>query len=137
MGFFSDIFGIGKGISAVEAVGNLVTKYHSDTIQAKELKEQLEANADVVEAEIAKIEAASSNWFVSGARPFILWVCGIALAFYLIPQHVVTAWVWSLQVARAGALVPYPDSPQLVNLVIATLGLGGMHMVENLFGKSK
>ena len=137
MGIFSDIFGIGKGISAVEAVGNLVSKYHEDTVQAKNLKEQLAANSDVVEAEIAKIEAASSDWFVAGARPFILWVCGIALAFYLIPQHAVTAYFWSLHVFQSGTLVPYPDSPQLVNLVIATLGLGGMHLVEQLFGKSK
>ena len=124
-------------IPAATAVGNLITKYHEDNQSAEELKECLAANSDEVEAEIAKVQAASSNKWENGARPFILWVCGTALFFYLVPRNVMTAWVWSYEVIAGWKLIPYPDNPELIHLVIVVLGLGGMHMVENLFGRSK
>ena len=48
-----------------------------------------------------KVEAAHSNVFVSGWRPFIGWVCGAALCFqYLVRPF----WVWA-------AAIWLPDTP--------------------------
>ena len=47
---------------------------------------QLEHMANQGQIEINKIEAAHKNLFVAGWRPFIGWVCGVALAYAYIGQ---------------------------------------------------
>jgi hypothetical protein len=59
--------------------------------------------------EINKTEAAHGSVFVSGWRPFIGWICGLAVAFqYLVRPF----WIWA-------AAVWFPDVP-------APPGLDGM-----------
>jgi len=83
------------------------------------------------QAEINKIEAANPKLFVSGARPFIMWVCGAALAFQLVVGPVI---VWGA--AMAGRTVPPPimQTELLTTLLVGMLGLGGMRTVEKLNG---
>ncbi len=84
--------------------------------------------------EINKTEAQHSSIFVSGWRPFIGWICGLALAFqYLIRPF----WIW------AGSIW-YPDSPippgldeALWELMLGMLGIGGLRTIEKLKGKAR
>jgi hypothetical protein len=76
---------------------------HIPDPQARE-KARAEAEATILtllgqqqqgQVEINKIEAAHAEIFVSGWRPFIGWVCGVALAYTYI---VAPFWAWMLTV---------------------------------------
>ena len=83
-------------ISAAFDLGSTIIKriWPDPEMQAKEMLKlsELAQKGDLAELnahvkllsgqiEINKIEAASSNWFVAGWRPFVGWVCGVSL-FY-------------------------------------------------------
>lgn len=74
-------------------------------------------------------EAANGNFFVSGARPAVMWVCTTGLAYQLVARPF-------LQWASVGWWhVPVPpalDMGTLSSLLFGLLGLGAMHMTENV-----
>lgn len=92
---------------------------------------------------INKIEAAHKNLFVAGWRPFIGWVCGVAIAYAFIGQPIFE-WVVALngwgeetvamihgeKVTYPGVTVPQIDVGVLYNLVIAMLGMAGLRTYE-------
>lgn len=83
------------------------------------------------QVEIAKIEAANPRMFVSGARPFIMWVCGTALAIQLVVGPLV---VWGSSLAGKTVPLPIMQTELLTTLLVGMLGLGGMRTVEKLQG---
>jgi hypothetical protein len=87
---------------------------------------------DASQAEINKIEAASSSWFVAGWRPFIGWICGAALAWAFVIGPVAK---WLVTVAGISATVP-PTAMDgnLWELVFAMLGIGGLRTFEKVRG---
>lgn len=76
--------------------------------------------------EVNKIEAGSSNIFVAGARPFIVWVCGVGIAIEFVIRPVV--------VSLGAVLFPHIDSNLLLGLLVPILGLGTMRTVEKMKG---
>lgn len=74
-------------------------------------------------------EAANGNFFVSGARPAVMWVCTTGLAYQIVARPF-------LQWASIGWWhVPIPpaiDTNTLMTLLVGLLGLGTMHMTENV-----
>jgi hypothetical protein len=74
-------------------------------------------------------EAANANFFVSGARPAVMWVCTTGLAYQMVARPF-------LQWASVGWWhVPIPpslDMGTLTTLLLGLLGLGTMHMTENI-----
>lgn len=89
---------------------------------------------DAGQTDINKVEAGSSNLFVSGWRPFIGWVGGSALAWQFVLYPIITYGlaVWGRPVA-----LPYIPTDQLFNLVLAMLGLGGMRTFEKIKGVTR
>lgn len=81
--------------------------------------------------ETNKIEAASSNLFVAGWRPFIGWVCGAALAYEFLAYPLL---VWAATVWMPGTTVPLVAGDHLFELVLAMLGLAGWRTVEKVKG---
>jgi len=81
--------------------------------------------------EINKAEAASASVFVSGWRPFIGWVCGIACA-----------WNWvGISVAKViAAFFQYPivltpaDLSEMLPVLMGMLGLGVLRTAEKIKG---
>jgi hypothetical protein len=97
----------------------------------------LDARAQMVQAEINKIEAASSSLFVSGWRPFIGWVCGIAVACFYIPQALIAAVLWVIACYKAGGIVSYPTIfgwAELFQLLLAMLGMATLRTYERKQG---
>lgn len=98
--------------------------------QAGEFK-QLEADLQMAQGqmEINKIEAASTDPFKSGWRPFIGWVCGCAFA----TQFVIGPW-GSWIAAWYGKNVPFPemDMTQMMPILIGMLGLGAYRTYEKV-----
>lgn len=90
-----------------------------------------QANA---QAEINKAEAANPNLWVSGARPFILWTCGVSFAFAYVVAPIVV-WV----AAMFGKIVGLPqfDKDMMMTLMYALLGLGSMRTFEKWKGVAR
>ncbi len=86
------------------------------------------------QVEINKVEAANAHLFVAGWRPFIGWVCGVALGYTYI---VAPFWAWVLTVWYPEVSLPTLPSDNLFELVLAMLGLGGLRTFEKLKGVSR
>jgi hypothetical protein len=108
--------------------------------QAAAAKAKLEMEARLLEAataqaaqqtEINKIEAAHQSIFVSGWRPYIGWVCGMAIAWAFLLSPMLS---WLLPVMGVVAVVPPLQTEFLLELVFAMLGLGGLRTFEKLKG---
>ncbi len=122
----------------IQTVGNLA----SDLITTEKETRQLEIdeyNAETKrlesQTEINKIEAASSSLWVSGARPFIMWVCGIAFAYASVFEPVLrfAAKVWF---GYAGDF-PVIDTNLTMQVLFGILGLGVMRSYDKKAGTSK
>ena len=81
--------------------------------------------------EVNKVEAASTNWFVAGWRPFIGWVSGFGVAwtFVLGPFAEFLA-----RLAGWTGAMPTLDVGQLMVLVTSMLGLGVLRSYDKVKG---
>ncbi len=92
--------------------------------------------AGLAQMEINKAEANHPSIFVAGWRPFVGWVCGMALGWHFIGNDVFN---W----ARLAFFPHVPAPPQLagtetlMTVLLSMLGLGGLRTVEKLKGVSR
>lgn len=80
-------------------------------------------------------QAESGSIFVSGARPFIMWVCGFALAYATIVQPVLTFII--VLTMDAPPELPAVDTSLLYPVLMGLLGLGTMRTVEKRQGVAR
>jgi hypothetical protein len=80
--------------------------------------------------EVNKVEAAHQSIFVSGARPFIVWVCGFGMAYAAI-LHPLFAWI---ALMNGAPTPPQLDSDVLMYVLGGILGLGGYRTFEKTKG---
>ncbi len=90
---------------------------------------QLALSTDQMQADVNKEEAASPNIFVSGWRPFIGWICGIAFAYHFVIQPIL-----AFAIANIGGKVVLPafDMQTLSTVLMGMLGLGGLRTLEKI-----
>ena len=90
----------------------------------------LAAETDLAKMQIAVNveEAKSTNWFIAGARPFILWVCGFAFAYVSVVEPIArfVAKVWF---SYSGDF-PVIDTNLTMQVLFGILGLGAMRTFE-------
>lgn len=127
-------FGIDDAIAAALKV---LDKFVPDPEAKAKAEADLRASLlqwDQSQAKINEIEAANPNLFVSGWRPWIGWVCGIAFAFnYLTPYFGwLAGWLFHISIP-----VPPKLDGSITELVIALLGLGGLRSWEKYKGLTK
>ena len=139
MSVIGDVFGAG-GVAAL--VGKAVDRIWPDTTEQDKakidlLKEALqgEIEQNVGQLEINKIEAASASLFVAGWRPFIGWVCGVALGYQYIAMPLL---IYGARLAhyRLDDL-PALDYAGLSTILLGMLGLGGLRTFEKLKGVTR
>ena len=99
--------------------------------ELQELVTQIEGQALQAQTDINKQEAANSNIFVAGWRPFIGWICGIALGFNFVIRPLAS---WILFIVGHPMTLPLLDWSELSPIVIGLLGLGTMRTVEKING---
>lgn len=91
------------------------------------------ADSDKAQDAINQQEAASSNIFESGWRPFVGWVCGLSYAW----NHLgVQFFTWFISVCGYVA----PALPTIVDdntILLGMLGLGAMRSFEKYNGVTK
>lgn len=81
--------------------------------------------------EVNKAEASNANLFVSGWRPFVGWICGLALASEFIIGPLVT---WASGLAKHPVAWPVLNNGDLMTVLLGMLGLGGMRTYEKIAG---
>jgi len=81
------------------------------------------------QAQVDDSEAKSADPFTSRARPFIIWVCGVSLAYTFLFAPLCNPLIMLHWPAYRPVTL---DSATLMDLVTALLGVGGMHAFENV-----
>jgi hypothetical protein len=124
----SDITGLG---AVADLAGTVINKIWPDKSEAE--KQQLAAAVSLIQGQIAinQAEASNPSVFVSGWRPAIGWVCGMACA-----------WNWiGLPIVKAGlAIYGHPlqmspaDISEMMPILLGMLGLGGLRTAEKISG---
>ena len=120
----------------VEGVLHIADKYIPDAAEKDKFKiemAQLEMQSQQSQIDVNKVEAANTNVFVSGWRPFIGWCCGAAFAYHLIIQPFL-----AFIMAASGHVFPLPefDTATLNTTLMGLLGLGAMRTFEKVKGVS-
>jgi hypothetical protein len=126
-------------ISSIAGLANtLITKIWPDpkdqaSAEAMLIKTQMDAALAQAQQQIDinKIEAASTNVFVSGWRPFVGWVCGSAFALHFLFLPLLN---WLAELFGHSAIVIPFDMTTLSTVLMGMLGLGTMRSVEKWRG---
>jgi len=125
--------------AALDIGGKLIDRLWPDKAQADAAKLELlklQQSGELAEMTsqmaINQEEAKSTNWFVAGGRPFIMWICGFALAYSAILEPIARfiAIVWF----HYNGAFPALDTALTMQLLFGLLGLGTMRTVEKLKG---
>jgi len=104
-----------------------------DPATAEKLLE-LEQAAQKAQTDVNLAEAQNPNLFVSGWRAAVGWVCTFALAWYYILAPMCT---YVLSIFKIDAPIPVFDAGDLMSLLFAMLGVGGLKTYEKVQGVSK
>lgn len=127
-------FGIDDAIAAgLKVLDKFVPDPEAKAKAEAELRSNLQA-WDKAQTDVNAIEAASSNVFVSGWRPLIGWICGLALAYQFVVAPIIM-WIFT----SLGYLITPPPrlDDTLWQLVFAMLGMGGLRTLEKLKGVAR
>ena len=124
-------FGIDDAVAAaLQVLNKFVPDPEAKAKFESELRNSLQL-WDKGQTDVNAVEAANPNMFVSGWRPFIGWVCGLALAY----QYVAAPLIMWLATSVGIKLAMFPKlDDTLWQLVFAMLGLGGMRTFEKIKG---
>jgi len=125
----NDIGGVFKDIR--EAITGEAIKDPEKVMQLELKLRELEQASALGQIQVNLEEAKSSNLFVSGWRPFIGWVGGVALAYSFIAQPII---MWIAELNDKVITAPTLDIGILFNLILAMLGFGGLRTYEKLKG---
>ena len=123
--------------SVVGMAGKVLDKF----IEDKDLKAKLQHemnmqlhDANLAQIEVNKAEAASASIFKGGWRPFVGWVCGVAMLYHFLLQPII---VFILAVAGVTFDLPQFDMGSLMTILMGLLGLGGLRSFEKFKGITK
>ena len=131
MGIGIDMKGIGEAAgSLVSGIGPLINTIKGTVSPDKQAEliaqaQALEAQAIQAQSEVNKIEAASPNLFIAGARPAILWIGALVILYSYIIAPILKTF---------GAPVPDIQLGDLWPVITGILGLGTMRTYEKAQG---
>lgn len=132
MGFFTSFFSSATA-EPIKAVGNVLDDLFTsdeEELSLEIVKQRLEQKPALAQAEIMKVQAQHRSTFVAGARPFLMWVCGLGFLFAFVINPILQ-WV----APEIGA--PSLPLDAMMELTLAMLGLAGLRTVEKLKGLSR
>jgi hypothetical protein len=116
----------------IEAVGGILDNLFTsdeERLDKEVIKQRLSQQPAMAQSKINEVSASHRSVFVAGARPFLLWVCGVGYAFAFLINPLLQ---WST--GEPGPILPM-DS--MAELTFGMLGLAGLRTVEKLSGKAK
>ena len=128
---------LGIAESVIGVAGKVLDKFVEDkdlkTKLTAELNQQL-VSLDLAQAQANIEQAKHPSIFVSGARPAIMWVCCFALAWQFIFAPVLS---WVIVTWYPMITLPVLETNELISLIMALLGLGGMRTAEKWKGVAR
>jgi|TARA_R110002124_G_scaffold98234_1_gene243564 hypothetical protein len=120
---------------------NPVSKILDKLVVDKDLKVKLEheikteiQRANLAQIDVNKAEAQHRSIFVAGWRPFIGWICAVAMGYHFVLQPII---VFVLSANGVNYDLPEFDMGSLMTIVMGILGLGGMRSFEKYKGITK
>lgn len=127
--------GIGEIIGSVGKIADDLTTSDKERMAAELDAYKAESKRMDGQVEINKIEAASGSLFVSGGRPFVVWVCAFALAYAAVIEPI-ARFVATVGFAYSG---PFPviDTDLTMQVLLGLLGLGAYRSVEKIKGVAR
>lgn len=116
----ADLTGLG---GVADLATSVINKIWPDKTEQE--KQQLAAAVALVngQLDINKAEATNPNWFVSGWRPYIGWICGTGLGYQFL--------VYPILIAFQPKIVQL-DMGTLITLLTGMLGLGFARTYEKV-----
>jgi len=84
-----------------------------------------------IQTKINELEAQHRTVFVAGWRPFIGWVCGVALAYNFVIRDL---FIWAI---KPETVPPALQMEHLMTVLLGMLGLGGLRTYEKIKDKVK
>ncbi len=120
------------GLGAVSGLADtIINKIWPDKSEAE--KQQLAAAVSLIQGQLAinQAEASNPSIFVSGWRPAIGWICGMACAWN---------WVGLPMMKAILAIYGHPlslspaDIGEMMPILLGMLGLGGLRTAEKING---
>ena len=127
--------GIGEIIGAVGKIADDLTTSDKERMAAELDAYKAESERMGGQVEINKIEAASGSLFVSGGRPFVVWVCAFALAYAAVIEPI-ARFVATVSFAYAGPFLVI-DTDLTMQVLLGLLGLGAYRSVEKIKGVAR
>lgn len=122
------LLGLLKGGNGRKSVaGNLAWEIR-EAIKGKELDPN---ELIAIQTKINEIEAQHRTVFVAGWRPFIGWICGIALAYNFVIRDLI---IWF---TGPDSMPPALQMDHLMTVLLGMLGLGGLRTYEKIKDKVK
>ena len=137
------MIGLLKGL--VGPVSDILDKVIEDKDQKALLAHEIATMAEkaaheaaMAQVEVNKAEASHRSLFVAGWRPFIGWVCGIALTYHFIVNPVIVFILVSFNVTGLHPSdLPKFEMESLMTVLLGMLGLGGLRSFEKYKGITK
>jgi hypothetical protein len=126
-------FGIDDAITAaLRVLDKFVPDPEAKAKAEGELRSSLQL-WDKGQTDINVVEAANTNLFVSGWRPFIGWVCGAGFAVQFVIGPLAE---WGSALYGHPVKFPQMDTGTMMPLLLGMLGLGGLRTAEKLADKA-
>tara|TARA_S200002703_G_scaffold11571_1_gene10531 strand:+ start:149 stop:532 length:384 start_codon:yes stop_codon:yes gene_type:complete len=118
----------------IEPVSDIVGKFVKDKDLQAKLDHELQTlfhQANLAQIELLKEDAKSNNWFQNSWRPFVGWICGVAMLYHFILQPLLHTVL-----TASGVQVALPDFEfsQLSTILMAMLGMSGLRSYEKTKG---
>lgn len=126
-------------LSFLPLIGTIIDRIIPDKKAAEAAKRELEKAEQrgelqllLKQIETNDSEAQNPNIFVSGWRPFIGWICGIAFAY-----HYILVPLLLLIATSTGHPIELPvfDMDSMMTVLFGMLGLSGLRTYEKTKGK--
>ena len=108
----------------LDSVANNIDQF----VETKDEKREAMQVLATAQIELTKQESKHRSVFVSGWRPFVGWICAIALAYNFIIRDLM-AWI-ILNTGEAITLPPALAMEHLMTILLGMLGLGGLRTYE-------
>jgi len=125
--------------SPIEAIGNVLDKLFTsdeEALSKQIILQRLAQEPSLAQVELNKIEARHRSIFVAGWRPFIGWVCGLALAWHFM-LYDIASWITVNWFPHVTALPVLTGTSELITILMALLGLAGLRTAEKFGGRTK
>lgn len=128
----------------VEGVGSGLDKLFTsdqERMQAENNRMQILMQPHVLQALNNIEDSKAKSLFQSGWRPFLGWMCGLCLLYaWFLKDLVITFMSVFMDTQTFTRLLPYlprVEAGEMITLVMALLGLGGLRTYEKFKGISK